>query len=56
MGSSSSICSLLVATTLGVIVPDRDEKTGWGGDDIGREGRGEVAKSWKAKFEKLKIR
>lgn len=26
VGSSSSICSLLEATTLGVIVPDRDEK------------------------------
>lgn len=35
MGSSSSICSLLTATTLGVIVPDRDE---------GEEGRGEVGK------------
>lgn len=31
MGSSSSICSLLVATTLGVIVPDRDEKKSGGG-------------------------
>lgn len=30
MGSGSSICSLLAATTLGVIVPDRDEKRGKG--------------------------
>lgn len=38
VGSSSSICSLLTATTLGVIVPDRDE---------GEEGRGEVGKPGK---------
>lgn len=57
MGSSSSICSLLAATTLGVIVPDRDEKKGGGKggvgggvgvvgveDDIGGERKGEVAK------------
>lgn len=45
MGSSSSICSLLAPTTLGVIVPDRDEKRGGGvEDDIGEERRGEVAK------------
>lgn len=44
VGSSSSICSLLAATTLGVIVPDRDEKRGEEGveDDIGVERRGEV--------------
>lgn len=60
MGSGSSICSLLAATTLGVIVPDRDEKRGkgnWRGgggrgavlvegleDDIGEGRSREVAK------------
>lgn len=59
MGSSSSICSLLAATTLGVIVPDRDEKKGgWGvgvEDDMeGEKGRG--SKAWNMRLEKLKLK
>lgn len=46
VGSSSSICSFLAATTLGVIVPDRDEKRGEDGEegDIGAEGAGAVGR------------
>lgn len=39
VGSSSSICSLLAATTLGVIVPDRDEKRGGGRSGVWHRSR-----------------
>lgn len=64
MGSSSSICSLLAATTLGVIVPNRDEKK-MEGREAGREGwrmtwrggeRGRGSKAWKTRVEKLETK